>query len=55
MALVERLGGVSWEVVCAACCHVALVFAIMRASFIPEMLQSRAMKGVIFSPFPSGC
>ena len=30
MALVEQLGDDSWQVVCAACCHMALVFAIMH-------------------------
>ena len=30
MALVEQLGNDSWSVVCAACCHMALVFAIMH-------------------------
>ena len=30
MALVEQLGLDSWSVVCAACCHMALVFAIMH-------------------------
>ena len=30
MALVEQLGDDSWCVVCAACCHMALVFAIMH-------------------------
>ena len=30
MALVEQLGDDSWWVVCAACCHMALVFAIMH-------------------------
>ena len=30
MALVEQLGGDSWWVVCAACCHMALVFAILH-------------------------
>ena len=30
MALVEQLGDDSWSVVCAACCHMALVFAIMH-------------------------
>ena len=29
MALVEQLGDGSWYMVCAACCHMALVFAIM--------------------------
>ena len=28
MALVEQLGDDSWSVVCAAGCHMALVFAI---------------------------
>ena len=30
MALVEQLGDDSWQVVCAVCCHMALVFAIMH-------------------------
>ena len=30
MALVEQLGDDSRWVVCAACCHMALVFAIMH-------------------------
>ena len=30
MALVEHLGDDSWQVVCAACCHMALVFGIMH-------------------------
>ena len=30
MVLVEQLGDNSWRVVCAACCHKALVFAIMH-------------------------
>ena len=30
MALVEQLGDNSWRVVCAACCRMALVFAIMH-------------------------
>ena len=30
MAPVQQLGEVSWLVVCAACCHMTLVFAIMR-------------------------
>ena len=29
VALVERLGDDSWQVVCAVCCHMALVFAMM--------------------------
>ena len=28
MASVQQLGEVSWSVVCAACCHMALVFAV---------------------------
>ena len=30
MASVQQLGGVSWSVVCAACCHMAVVFAVMH-------------------------
>ena len=30
MASVQQLGGVSWLVVCAACCHMTLVFAVMH-------------------------
>ena len=30
MALVEQLGDDSWQGVCAACCRMALVFAIMH-------------------------
>ena len=30
MAPVQRLGEVSWSVVCAACCHMTLVFAVMH-------------------------
>ena len=30
MALVEQLGDDSWQVVCAACCRMALIFAIMH-------------------------
>ena len=30
MALVEQLGDDSWTVVCAVCCHMALVFAILH-------------------------
>ena len=28
MAHVQQLGDDSWSLVCAACCHLALVFAI---------------------------
>ena len=30
MAPVQQLGEVSWSVVCAACCHTTLVFAVMH-------------------------
>ena len=30
MAPGQQLGEVSWSVVCAACCHMALVFAVMH-------------------------
>ena len=30
MALVKQLRDDNWSVVCAACCHMALVFAIMQ-------------------------
>ena len=30
MAHVQRLGEDSWSVVCAACCHMTLVFAVMH-------------------------
>ena len=30
MAPVEQLGEDSWSVVCAACCHMTLVFAVMH-------------------------
>ena len=30
MALVEQLGDNSWQVVCAAYCHMSLVFAIIH-------------------------
>ena len=30
MTRVKQLGEVSWSVVCAACCHMALVFAVMH-------------------------
>ena len=30
MAHVEQLGDVSWYVVCASCCRMALVFVIMH-------------------------
>ena len=34
MAPVEQPGEVSWSVVCAACCHTALVFAVMHFFFL---------------------
>ena len=33
MTPVQQLGEVSWSVVCAACCHMALVFAVMHLYF----------------------
>ncbi|WP_419650335.1 hypothetical protein, partial [Thiolapillus sp.] len=30
MAPIQQLGEVSWYVMCAACCHMALVFAVMH-------------------------
>ena len=33
MAPVLQLGEVNWLVVCAACCHMALVFAVMDLYF----------------------
>ena len=30
MAPVQQLGEDSWSVVCAACCHMTLVFAVMH-------------------------
>ena len=30
MAPVQQLGEVCWSVVCAVCCHMALVFAVMH-------------------------
>ena len=36
MAPVLQLGEVSWSVVCAACCHMTLVFAVMHLYNILE-------------------
>ena len=36
MAPVQRLGEDSWSVVCAACCHMTLVFAVMHLYNILE-------------------
>ena len=36
MAPVQQLGEVSWLVVCAACCHMTLVFAVMHLYNILE-------------------
>ncbi|WP_419598382.1 hypothetical protein [Thiolapillus sp.] len=38
MALVWQLGEVSWLVVCAACCHMVLVFAVMHLYNIFDFL-----------------
>ena len=37
MAPVLPLGEVSWSVVCAACCHMTLVFAVMHLYNILEI------------------
>ena len=36
MAPVQQLGEDSWSVVCAACCHMTLVFAVMHLYNILE-------------------
>ena len=36
MAPVKQLGEDSWSVVCAACCHMTLVFAVMHLYIILE-------------------
>ena len=36
MASVKQLGEVSWLMVCAACCHMTLVFAVMHLYNILE-------------------
>ena len=38
MAPVQQLGEVSWSVVCAACCPMALVFAVMHLYNILDFL-----------------
>ena len=38
MALVEQLGDNSWWVVCAACCHMVLVFTIMHLYNVNKQL-----------------
>ena len=38
MTPVQQLGEVSWWVVCAACCHMALVFAVMHLHNILKFL-----------------
>ena len=37
MAPVQQLGEDSWSVVCAACCHMTLVFAVMHLYNILEL------------------
>ena len=38
MAPFQQLGDVSWSVVCAACCHMALVFAVKHLHTVWKML-----------------
>ena len=38
MTPVQQLGEVSWSVVCAACCHMTLVFAIMHLYNLKQLL-----------------
>ena len=38
MAVVEQLGDDSWSVICAAWCHMTLVFAIIRSYDIFDFL-----------------
>ena len=42
MALVKLLGEVSWSVVCAACCHMALEFAVMHLYHIFKVFIASA-------------
>ena len=36
IALAERLGDNSWQVACAACCHMILLFAILSVNFFKK-------------------
>ena len=40
MAPVQQLGEVSWSVIYAACCHMALVFAVMHFFFFIASVHS---------------
>ena len=48
MASVQQLREVSWSVVCAACCHMALVFAVMHLYNILEFLIASVHSFFIF-------
>ena len=48
MALVEQLGDDSWQVVCAACCHMTLVFAIMHLYNILKFYMVSVHSSFIF-------
>ena len=47
MALPEQLGDDSWLVVCAACCHMSLVFAIMHFFKFVDFLK--IFKNIFFN------
>ena len=49
MALVEQLGDDSWSVVCEACCHMALVFAIMHLYNIFYFILCLSIPFIYFS------
>ena len=40
MASVQQIGEASWSVLCAACCHMALVFAVMHFFLLLLLLLS---------------
>ena len=44
ITLVEHLGDVSWEVIRAACCHMALVFAIVHLSNVFNIVSDHLKK-----------
>ena len=52
MAPVEQPGEVSWSVVCAACCHMALVFAIVHLYTVYFFIASAHS---LFTLFFSSC
>ena len=49
MALVEQLGDDSWKVLCAACCHVVLVFSVMHLFNISYCLLFLSIPFLYFS------